>query len=513
MISAVLMMVALYIIYPHYQYYIDPDGTAYLTISQRYADGDMATAVNGYWSPWSCWLTALVIKAGIAAIPASVMVNTLGALCVSYIFHSFLLFFEIGKEQQRLLHVSVAIFLCYAVFWQSFDDLWECFFLLAAMRLMLGEQFSKRVSYQVLYGVLGACAYFAKSYALPFFFLNTVCCTWFVVSSDGKWLRFLGIVAVTFFCCAFPWLWALHDKYGIWTTSTAGKLNTSWYLVGHPYWKDGIDVLLPPAYKGSPNYWEDPYVANGNTPHFWSSFYLFGRQLLRIGYNMAKLIVCMFRLSFVLPLFALYAVRYFVRLLAGQEDKDAGFPRSTFIVVLSALLFPTGYFLVNFEPRYIWYVFILLIVIAALFIQVVKNERVRNAAAILLSLSIVIEPLWGLRKMYDEGKADLIIAQQLKQLNIKGSFTAVAYPAHEAQRLERISYFSGIQLYSIPKQAPEHEILKDMRRYHVNYYFDHRPYGAKNGSGIVVNRDEQGNVFPELTNGAIPGLRVYQVND
>jgi hypothetical protein len=56
---AVLMLFAvLCVIYPYYQYYVDPDGTAYLTISKRYADGDFLKAINGYWSPWSCWLTA-----------------------------------------------------------------------------------------------------------------------------------------------------------------------------------------------------------------------------------------------------------------------------------------------------------------------------------------------------------------------------------------------------------------------------------------------------------------------
>ncbi len=59
-VSALLMSVVLWLIYPHYQYYIDPDGTAYLTIAQRYANGDYAQAINGYWSPWACWLTALL---------------------------------------------------------------------------------------------------------------------------------------------------------------------------------------------------------------------------------------------------------------------------------------------------------------------------------------------------------------------------------------------------------------------------------------------------------------------
>jgi hypothetical protein len=66
--------------YPFNQYYIDPDATAYLTIAQRYAHGDLQRAINGYWSPWSIWLTAALIKTGIAAFKAAIMVNAIAAV-------------------------------------------------------------------------------------------------------------------------------------------------------------------------------------------------------------------------------------------------------------------------------------------------------------------------------------------------------------------------------------------------------------------------------------------------
>jgi hypothetical protein len=115
-VSALLMCIVLYLIYPHYQYYVDPDGTAYLTISQRYANGDYRKAINGYWSPWSCWLTAMLIKAGIAAIPASVIINAIGATGFLFISQSFFRVFRITRQLQWLLCITVALFLCYAVF-------------------------------------------------------------------------------------------------------------------------------------------------------------------------------------------------------------------------------------------------------------------------------------------------------------------------------------------------------------------------------------------------------------
>src|SRR6185312_3415388 len=111
-----------------------------------------------------------------------------------------------------------------------------------------------------------------------------------------QWLKIAVVAIISMLACSFPWISALHEKYGIWTTGTAGSLNTSWYLVGHPYWKD-VDVFIPPVYQDSPYYWEDPYVANGPSPHFWNSWHLAGMQILRIGYNGLKLLISMAQLS------------------------------------------------------------------------------------------------------------------------------------------------------------------------------------------------------------------------
>ena len=185
-LSALLMCTVVYFIYPHYQYYIDPDGTAYLTISRRYATGDYHKAINGYWSPWSCWLTALLIKTGLSAIPASVIINTTGAIGFLYISESFFIRFGLERKSQWLLCGSLSVFLCYAVFAQSFDDLWECFFLLSALRIMLSEKFTQRPGQWTAMGIIGTLAYFAKAYSFPFFILNSVCCTYFLTKGDRK---------------------------------------------------------------------------------------------------------------------------------------------------------------------------------------------------------------------------------------------------------------------------------------------------------------------------------------
>jgi hypothetical protein len=504
-VSALLMCIVLAVIYPHYQYYIDPDGTAYLTISKRYAAGDFAKAINGYWSPWSCWLTAALIKTGLTAIPASVIINAAGAIGFLLVAQSFFLKFEVIGQIQWMLNITLAFFLCYAIFWQSFDDLWECFFLLAALRLMLMEKFADTPMLWAIYGITGALAYFAKAYSFPFLIVNTLLSGWFVIPDRKKMIWMYALSIGVFLSVAAPWIIALHSKYGIWTTSTAGSLNTSWYLVGHPYWKEGIDLLIPPAYKDSPYYWEDPYLANGITPHFWSSWHLFGRQFLVIGHNAWKYIVSMMLITFCSPVIMYIYLKKTTRHLLSKSTEPIEHIHYGYIILcISLLLFPLGYLPINFEPRYLWYVIPILMTLGVVSNQYIKKPLTRFIVFVLFPISFLIYPIRCMSKMYDAGKDDYKIAMQLQQLNIRGSFASTAKPGIEAQAAERIAYFSGTQFYSLSRQSfTQKEMLKEIRRYRINYFlvFDKS-----------VLTDEYGKPFPELAVHGIEGLRAYLVN-
>ena len=507
------MWLALYAIYPHYQYYIDPDGTAYLTISQRYATGDFQKAINGYWSPWSCWLTALLIRAGIAAIPASIIINSLGATGFLYISQWFFTKYGVARVLQWALNIALAIFLCYAIFWQSFDDLWECFFLLSALRLLLGADFLRKPSHWVAYAALGALAYFAKAYALPFIVLNSVCLGWFIIPDRKLLLRICAIVFSILLLLAAPWVCLLHQKYGIWTTSTAGSLNTSWYLVGHPYWKDGIGALLPPAYPDSPYYWEDPWFANGITPHFWNTMQLFIRQLLRIGFNSWKLVQSLFQLSFLYPYIALYfIITRYKSVRTKKENREPSDGQNEVPLAITLMLFPLGYLLVNFEPRYLWYMLPLGITLGALQLQRATSVTLRKITTMLLPLSIVVFPLVGLKQMYNVGTADYHTALRLKELNIHGTFTALASPGASTQSLERIAYFSGMSFYTIPLPATKAQVLEEIRRYRINYYFNLSPDLLSPQHPLDhITSDENGHPFPEISQDKLEGLKIFEV--
>lgn len=507
-VSALLLIVAVALLYPHYKYYVDPDGTAYLTIAWRYASGQYAKAVNGYWSPWACWLSAVFIKLGMGAIAAGAVVNTIGAVGFLAVTTSFFRRFSIAQPLHWALSIATALFLCYAVFWQSFDDLWECFFLLGALRLLIIDDFVHLPLAWVGYGILGALAYFAKAYSFPFFILSSICCVYFMTVGDKKkWFQICSISIGVMLLICLPWIIALHTKYGIWTTSTSGALNMSWYLVGHPEWKSNIGLLIPPAYTDSPYYWEDPWMANGNTPHFWSSFALFGRQLLRIGLNVWKFVVSSLQLS---VFFALVYSGFTVIVIQTLiHARKTGFikPANDFIIGLSAALFPLGYVLVNFEARYIWYMVPITMVMGALHIQDIDNRLQKTTLTILFSLSFLVYPAWCMVDMYGEGAKEFEVAQQLRQRHINGSFTSMAQPGKEVQRIERLAYFSGNSFYSLSKpNYTADELWQDIHKHKITYLFS---YNKPIEPQFLLPKSRSDSMVKMNIN--IKGLEVYRI--
>lgn len=526
-LSALLMWVVLYFIYPYYQYSIDPDGTSYLTISARYAEGDFQRAINGLWSPWACWLTALLIKVGLQPIPASVIVNAAGATGFLFISNSLFIRFGLSAFLTRMFNLSLVVFLCFAVFWQSFDDLWQCFFLLCILRIMLIGGFVYKPGTWLGIGAIGGLAYYAKAYSLPFFILNTAVCTWFLSGKNVRqWIKVMTVSVFVILAFAFPWMYALHSKYGIWTTSTAGSLNMSWYLVGHPEWKEGIDILLPPVYHNSPYYWEDPYVSNGHISHFWDSWRLFGLQVLRFGLNCITLALCILQFSLLFPFIVLLILIRVVNL-----KKFAALYLEEKVVYLSVLLLPSGYIMVHLESRYLWYALPLCMVVGGLFIQQrdFKTAVQKKYAIFLFSLSLMVYPLLKLKDMYLLGKDEYVFAKRLNSIGFKGQdFVSNVHP----RLLSKIAYFSGNRFYVITKQKPpssagemERErpantvaLVKDIKRYGVRYYLH-----APGNSGILKNpsfdeifyenlKDANGIIsFKTVLRDSVSGMSLYEI--
>jgi hypothetical protein len=499
LVAALLLCIAVWLMYPYCCYYIDPDGTAYLSIARRYAYDHGVHAVNGYWSPLSCWLTALGMRAGLGAVPAAVWVNLLGAQGFLLVSYSLFRRFGIQQYAQWLFAISLSLFLSYAVYYQLFADLWECCLLLTGLRLLLAEDFLRAPLLWIAYGVTGALAYFAKAYAFPFFLLHTAVSVFFLTQKNKKqWLRICTVSALVLLTCSFPWIWLLHERYGRWMTSTAGTLNLSWYLEGHAHYKKEFGCLLPPAYPDAVYHWEDPYLTAGDLPHFWTSGHYFLLQCARVVQNFLKMAGSMSALSlFFFPLW-IACLLVFCRKKSRQQ-----LPLSLQLLMIFFLLFPLAFLLINFEPRYIWSLVPPGMILGYTALQQLRKRQ--RLAVSIFAVSFVAWPMLDIGSVWDVGKAEFVLAQQLQAQHIKGSFTADTENNKDIQRMVRLAYFSGNSFYVAPVAGCSWQHRRaEIRRYDIRYYF---AYGKKDSVTPVT--DENGKPFEIVF--AAGDLQVYYI--
>ncbi len=510
-VAALLLMLGVWLLYPYCRCYIDPDATACLTIAQRYAHADWHRAINAYWSPWACWLTAGLISAlQLNAFLAALLVNAFAALGFLYISYRLFLFFQLRKIWLWAMLLSLVVFLVYAVYWQLFNDLYCAFFLLLILYLQLHVKYLQSKGLQTITALLAALAYLAKPSALPFFFLSTLLLL-FINTSRNTPFRTKKIFGSTAYVMLFmllficPWLYMVHAKYGIWSGSTAVSLNSSWSLIGHPIWKAGIHQLLPPVYPNSPSYWEDPFWVNGPAPHFYNTLSLFFTQLLRSAYYSIFLIGAMNQLSaFMLPAYI------FSLLLLLSLQLHVRFMPQLRVLATLFILFPIPFLLLHAEARYLWYMLPLcMILVAMAFQQLHKQLRGFWPNAVLLylvSFSFLAFPLYNVSTIINAGKQDEKLAVTLKQMGIKGSFTSNASLGIETQSLQRLAYFSGNSYFNMPDiNCSTRDLLSEMQRYDIHYYF----YYADSADTICVFKDADGKPFPEL--GCVGRLHIFRV--
>lgn len=514
-IFAVLLLgITVALLFPFLKYYIDPDATSYLTIANRYANGQWQQAVNAIWSPWACWLTAYLIYLKWQPITAAVLVNATAALGILFVSNRLLLLFQLRRLWQFSFQISLALFLSIAVYWQLFNDLWCAFFLLSVLNLQLSPSYLQDAKKWLYAATLAALAYYAKPSALPFYLLSTMAIV--LIQTQGMALnlqlksisKILLTSLAVLLICIVPWVYILYQKYHIVTLSTAVSLNSSWFLIGHPIWRNGIIHLLPPVYNNSCSYWEDPFFVNGPTPQFYQSWALFKMQIVRSCYYSMVLLVNMARLSaFVFPAYIFACILLFSKKLYIQFIPQLRQLATVF------LLFPLPFVLLLSEPRYFWYMLPLTMIFVGLIFQKfhlqIKGTFLNLFIAVMVAISFLASPITDLKSIFGQGKQDYENAQVLHHLNIHGSFTSNAAFGAETQSIQRLAYFSGTSYFCMPDiNIPDAEILMEMRRYHINYYF----CMLKSASSNTTFLNEQGLPFPDISNGKIPGLKIFQIN-
>lgn len=328
-----------------------------MLITEKYSAGNIAHAINSYWSPLISWLSAPFHLIGFNAMDAIRLLNFMVGIMV--LRKCAVIFKHLGFNASIIIALQILLTPCLAYMAVVFlvPDLLSAWLVLWFFERLVFKHETRIWKLTLIIGL----AYFAKSYNLVALSVFVVFYVVFFERNNTLFNRVKHIakIGALTFLFILPWILALYLKYDYVTLSDSARYNhgiNNPQSPGHVFYNSGIKA--PPT--GVDNCWEQPALLK---THAWSFFeskqtYEHTWYLLTKNFNFS--VQASFNGSALFYLFML--VLFFIAVF-----------RKNRIAVLSFLfigLYSVTYFFIVYEDRYVWpCYFIFLIGFAALIKQ------------------------------------------------------------------------------------------------------------------------------------------------
>ncbi len=499
------------IFFPGYAHVLNPDAVSYISIARHYSEGRFGIAVNAYWSPLFSWLTAPWLALGMPPLTAARValalagmsaVVGLALLCRAMRLRSPLFLLVLG--------VSVPIFL-----WMTFavitPDLPATAILLFYFAILFSPDVLGHPARAAAAGGVGAIAYLAKSYVLPFVVVHLLllsAAAWVAERDRSRrsvilrsWLAAMAATAVV----AGPWVALISLRSGSFTISTTPRYVRN---VRDPQ-NRGAKLLRrgfeEPAHPRAVSCWEDP--GKLSMPHESSPFES-GRALRRQAAICARNVrrafeaLCMFScaLPVLLGMLCVLSIRPF-----------RGWIRYRWLslTVLSVALYCGGYILTYVRPRYLWPIWAVLLAGAGALLSrmfrrgILRRRSARIAAGFLFAVFFAVYPVRALVRGNGEGLKAWRVFETLRRTETPEGRLASNRRFQESLYL---AFHLGCPyLGAFDPEWSDDEIREQLGRHRVDY--------------LLFWEDGEGKEEPpawlaarrEITGGRIRNLRIYDL--
>ena len=164
-------------------------------------------------------------------------------------------------------------------------------------------------------------------------------------------------------------------------------------------------------------------------------------------------------------------------------------------------IYTIGYCLIAVEWRYLWLVFILLMVasfylVDNLYKSKAINYKIKNILLIILMISFIIEPISETVMFSNSGNYYYDLSNTLKSdYGINGNIASDSW----GDTLT-LSYYMGTKYYGQPKKYNNsNELQTELEKNNIDYYF------VWDSNNTVTLSD-----YKEITHGQISGLMIYK---
>ena len=495
----------------YFQYKIAGDEISYINIAHAYVIGDWRNAINGYWSPLFSWLmTPFLLLFGfkpLFGVYVSKILSIIIGLFTIISIRRFSRTLQINITVERaILLGSVPALALFSLLYNTPDLLLVCI-LIFYLSIIFDLRYSNNLSNGILCGFIGSLAYLTKSFAFPFFLFHFILFNLIfyfrsLKIDKGNLLKNLYLGLLVFFVVSGLWIGTISEKYNEFTVSTAGDYNQA--LVGPEYKVNTMDNGIPPMFyiglikppnKDATSIWYDvSYLKMDNSSPF-DSKKNFEYELKLVWSN----IVYTFKIiELFMPIAVIILILMLLMIFRSNIDKLSKDILKYLIVTM--LIYVGGYCLVIPEWRYLWFIFILIIVsgffmVDRLYKNQFFNRNIRNILIVLLISSFVIQPTLEVITYANQTDDSYSLSNILySDYGIHGNIAS-----NVPFKMPTIAYYLNARYFgNTRKNDSITELQQELDNNNINYYF-------------LWNSTEnlQLSNYHEITNEKIVGLKIY----
>ncbi|UCD34174.1 MAG: hypothetical protein JSU90_07680 [Nitrospiraceae bacterium] len=525
-VITVLILYSLSVVGAFHYERLTGDAALYMSIAEKYLQGDLGNAINGYWGPLLSWLLVPLLLHGASHVFAINALNL--AFGILTIFGVLRLSGRLGMSEgmRMVILIPLAPVLLFISLAQPMDFLLLCI-LVYYLDTVFRDDYHRKVSHAVRAGILGALAYFSKPFGFPFFIshflLMTLCHYLRVPSRENRKdiMRNALTGFLVFFLLSGVWIALISSKYGRLTFSNMGR--GVFAALGPESSHDTLEKGDPIFFKGffaPPNesaivIYEDPSYARDKTWNPLASKRLFGHFMS----NFIENVIESFRIYESFSRLSTAIVISCILLILVQTRKRAVQQGELLYPLLTVALYTAGYLPFHLETRYLWIVNILLLLLGGTVLTILfrheffKERTVKHVLTVLFVLSFVVTPAKSVIEMSgDNLNRDMheLGTMLSRQYGIKGNFASnrqhMRTTVHDSwHKTFRLAYWMDSRYFG---EEGEHmsagELERDLNAFGIDYYFYWEDEEAP--PGFLMQ-------YREVTAGEIPGLRIYSLRE
>ncbi|MCE5214338.1 MAG: hypothetical protein LLF83_06415 [Methanobacterium sp.] len=489
----------------YYQYQINPDGVGYIQTALKYLSGDFSGAVNAYWGPLLSWILIPFLyfnqTPAYALYSAKILSIIVGFFTIIG-FRQLSYRFEMEEVVRTvLLLVMVPVIFYFALSVITPDLLIVCI-MVYYLYLIFNPDYPNKAAYAFLCGLLGAFAFMGKSFLFPFFVAQFLIMNLlhYLYQRDLKIKisRNLIIGFIAFLLVSGVWIGLISSKEGMLTFGTSGEYNHALVgpdSIGFPQFSQGL--------SGPGEINQENAVKNWSPFESWSNFQF---QLNLIWNNIIQTFSIYQYFSFISLIIIICSLLLFIpslnRFTSGEDRKTVLF------TLVTILIYSGGYLPVLVEDRYLWPVYILLILLGAFLISLFFDNNLnkksnytnllKGVLLVIFAISFIYMPINSLYINLNTGKDIYTLSNTLKtQYDVGGN---IATDDHLIETQYLSFYLNTTCFGQSKKDISSAELQSQLDKYKINYYL---VWG--NSTPFLVG-------YTEITDGKIKNLRIYKRN-